>query len=187
MLKIYETERLLLETLDPEAAPMVLNFYEENKLEFEPWEPLRSHHFYTLAYHKASLTAEYNQMAEGKLIRFWVFLKNHPEEIIGTLCFQNLLKEPYLSCSLGYKIGTRYQHQGYAWESIRKGNEILFEEFHMHRIEAHIMPDNEPSLHLIEKLSFQYEGISFSQARVQGEWTDHKRYSLINPKDALRS
>lgn len=187
MLRIYETERLQLKTLDMDAVPMVLSFYKENKEAFEPWEPLRSPHFYTPAYHKASLSAEYNQMAEGKLLRFWVFIKNHPEEIIGTLCYQNLLKEPYLSCSLGYKFSTRYQHQGYAQESIRKGNEILFDEFHLHRIEAHIMPNNKPSLQLIEKLSFQYEGMSYSHARVQGDWTDHKRYSKINPADIIKS
>jgi len=183
MLVIHETQRLLLQTLNENASPMVLNFYEENKNAFEPWEPLRSSNFYTISYHKASLTAEYQQMAEGKLIRFWVFLKGHPEEIIGSICFQNFLKEPYHSCSLGYKFGSRFQHQGYAQESIKKGIEIIFGDYHLHRIEAHIMPFNEPSLRLIEKLSFQYEGISSSYARVNGVWTDHKQFSLINPSE----
>jgi ribosomal-protein-alanine N-acetyltransferase len=162
---------------------MVLSCYEDNKALFEPWEPNRSVNFYTLSYHKASLTAEYNQMAEGKLIRYWVFLKDNPEEIIGSLCFQNILKEPYQSCTLGYKFSHRYLHRGYAQESIQKGIETIFEDFHLHRIEAYIIPYNEPSLHLIERLSFQYEGLSSSYARIKGVWTDHSRYALINPKD----
>ncbi len=101
MYKPYETDRLLLKLLSKEAAPLVLAFYDENRSLFEPWEPARSINFYTLSYHKASLTAECNQMAEGKLVRYWVFLRNAPEEVIGSLCFQNFLKEPYLSCSLG--------------------------------------------------------------------------------------
>ena len=65
MIKIHETERLLLRTLGKDAAPMVLSFYWENREQFEPWEPKRSHNFYTLPYQKAFLTAEYNQIAES--------------------------------------------------------------------------------------------------------------------------
>ncbi len=180
MLKTYETERLVLKILGNEAAPLVLSFYEENRGTFEPWEPLRSMNFYTLAYHKASLTAEYNFIAEGKLIRYWVFLKDNPDEILGSICFQNILKEPYQSCCLGYKVSAKFQRQGYAKESIQKAIQIMFEEYHLHRIEAYIMPSNEASLHLIDKLGFTYEGTSYSYARINGTWADHQQYSLIN-------
>lgn len=183
MIKNYATERLLLKTLGKEAAPAVLAFYKDNISHFEPWEPTRSANFYTLAYQKASLAAEYNRMAEGKLLRYWIFLKDKPGEIIGSFSFQNFLGQPYQSCSLGYKFSQRYLHMGYALESIQKGIEIVFNEYHVHRIEAHIMPENIPSLNLIERLSFRYEGISRSYAWINGSWTDHKRYSLINPKD----
>lgn len=183
MITTYETEHLLLKILDSAAASMVLSFYEDNRLSFEPWEPARSHNFYTLSYQKASLTAEYNQIAEGKLIRYWVFRREQPEEIIGSVCFQNLLKEPYHSCTLGYKISHRYLRKGYALESIQKCIELVFEEKQLHRIEAFIMPENIPSLRLIDRLSFTCEGISHSFARIHGGWADHLRYSLINPKE----
>ncbi len=183
MVKIYETERLMLMSLNKDSAHLVLSFYEENKDAFESWEPVRGQNFYTLSYHNRRATAEYNQMAEGKLIRFWIFLKDNPEEIIGSICFQNLLKEPYQSCSLGYKISQKHQHQGYAMESISRCLTIIFKEYHLHRVEAYIMRNNKPSLHLIKKLSFQYEGISHSCARINGVWTDHKRYALINPDE----
>jgi ribosomal-protein-alanine N-acetyltransferase len=181
-LQIITTDRLILKTLTKDAAPMVLAFYEDNRSFFETWEPARADNFYTLFYQKASLSAEYNQMAEGKLLRYWVFLKAAPEEIIGSVCFQNFLKKPYLSCSLGYKFSHKYHHQGYAYESIQKGLTIIMEEFYMHRIEAFIMPENIPSIHLIERLSFQYEGLSYDHARIRGIWTNHRRYSLINPR-----
>lgn len=183
MHRCYMTDRLIIRTLSQEAAPLVLHFYEDNKALFEPWDPKRSPNFYTLSYQKAFLTAEYNQMAEGKLMRFWVFLKDRPDEIIGTICFQNFLREPYYSCSLGYKFSHRYLHQGYARESIEKCIRVMFEQYRIHRIEAFIMPDNAPSQRLIEGLSFQYEGLSYSYARIGDSWFDHKRYSLINPGD----
>ena len=181
MTKFYETERLLLRVLGKDSAPMVLSFYSENRELFEPWEPRRSHNFYTMPYQKAFLTAEYNQIAEGKLLRYWVFLKHQPEQIIGTVCFQNILKEPYHSCSIGYKFSQQYLHQGYATESIRKAIDLVFREHHIHRINAYIMPDNVPSLQLIERLSFHYEGICQSFARIDGVWSDHAHYALISP------
>jgi ribosomal-protein-alanine N-acetyltransferase len=179
----FETDRLLLKTLSKEDASMVLSFYKDNMSLFEPWEPKRNPNFYTLPYHKSILTAESNLMSEGRLYRYWVFLKNNPNEIIGSICFQNLLYEPYRSCCIGYKFDHRYQHQGFASESIRKSIEIMFKEHQIHRMEAFIMDNNLPSLHLIEKLSFHFEGLCCSYARINGIWTDHRRYALINPMD----
>jgi len=185
MYKIIETERLQLRILNQDAAALVLAFYEANRAAFEPWEPVRGANFYTLSYHKASLTAEFHQMTEGKLIRYWLFLKENPEQIIGSVCFQNLQKEPYQSGILGYKLGQIYQHQGYAIEGIRKCLDILFHEYHFHRIEAYIMPHNKPSQKLIERLDFQWEGTARSFARINGAWKDHNRYVLINPDDLI--
>ncbi|MDF2942904.1 MAG: Ribosomal-protein-alanine N-acetyltransferase [Herbinix sp.] len=181
MQKVYETDRLILRSLTYEDASLVLSFYEDNRTLFEPWEPKRGDNFYTLSYQKASLTAEYNQITEGKLLRYWVFLKDNPEEIIGSICFQNLLGEPYHSCCLGYKFSHIYQHQGYALESISKSIDLIFEEKQLHRIEAFIMPNNVPSLRLIERLSFGYEGVAKSFARINNTWTDHNHFALINP------
>lgn len=183
MTKIHDTERLLLRILGKDAAPIVLSFYSENREQFEPWEPKRNHNFYTLPYQKAFLTAEYNQIAEGKLLRYWAFLKNKPDEIIGTVCFQNILKEPYYSCSIGYKFSQKYQHQGYATECIQKSIDLVFSEHHLHRINAYIMQGNTPSLQLIERLSFQYEGTCRSFARINGNWSDHEHYAQVNPLD----
>ena len=183
MTKFIETDRLLLRTLNKDAAPMVLSFYENNCEFFEPWEPKRGHNFYTLSYQKAFLTAEHNQIADGKLIRYWVFLKDCPEEIIGTVCFQNLLREPYQCCSIGYKFSRNYLHQGYATESIHACLRIIFEEHSIHRINAYIMPGNSASLRLIERLGFDYEGTCSSFARINGDWADHMHYALVHPDD----
>lgn len=183
MADCYETDRLLLRILTKEDAELVLAFCKDNRECFEKWEPLKDNSFYTLSYQKASLSAEKNLMADGKLLRYWIFRKDHPEEIIGSVCFQNILREPYRSCSLGYKLSFRHRHQGYATESLKKCIEIAFEEQHFHRIEAFIMESNESSLHVIKRLGFQYEGLSCSFARINGVWTDHRRYALINPHD----
>lgn len=180
MFRTHETDRLFLKILNKDAAQLILDFYEDNKDLFEPWEPKRSDNFYTISYQKASLSAEYHQMTEGKLLRYWVFLKENPNEIVGSICFQNFLMGPYKSCSLGYKFSHNYSHKGYAYESIQKGIEIMFDDHHLHRIEAFIMPHNQASTKLINRLHFTFEGISYSYAKINGIWSDHNRYALIN-------
>jgi [ribosomal protein S5]-alanine N-acetyltransferase len=183
MSDLYETNRLLLRVLNKEYAAPVLSFFKDNQGEFEPWEPTKDFNFYTHAYQKASLTAEKNLIAEGKLLRYWLFRKENPEDIIGSICFQNILRDPYRSCSLGYKLSYRCRNQGYATEGLLKCIEAVFTEHSLHRIEALIMENNDPSLRLIKRLGFQYEGLAYSYAKVNGRWSDHRRYVLINPSD----
>lgn len=183
MTSFFETNRLILKVLDKRDADKVLSFYLDNQSNLESWEPQKDSSFFTLQYQKACLTAESNLMSEGKLLRYWIFKKNHPDKIIGSICFQNILRDPYRSCSVGYKLDLQHQHQGYATESLIQCINIAFEEYHLHRIEAFILENNEPSLRLIKRLNFRYEGLSYSYARIGGIWADHRRYVLINPED----
>ena len=56
---------------------------------------------------------------------------------------------------------------------------MFHEEYH-HRLNAYVVPGNLPSIRLIERLSFSYEGIAREYAKIQGVWQDHLQYSLIN-------
>lgn len=177
----YETSRLIIKILTPDFSNEVLSFYKENKIIFEPFEPAKVPNYYTLGYQRALLTYEYNSALKKKGIRFWIFEKNHPNKIIGTVCFHNIQKGILWSCQLGYKFGKDYHGQGYAKESLKRTIKIIFEDLKLHRIEAYIMPSNSSSIHLIRSLGFFYEGISFKNIKIQNKWEDHERYSLLNP------
>lgn len=176
----YNTERLTLNILHPNDADKVLAFYESNKEHFEPWEPERDPNFYTLPYQRLSLSIEYNLMLQSKLLRYWVFLKDSPQAIIGSINFYNIIKGSYYTCQLGYKFDCHHTGKGYALESIRAGMQILFSDQRIHRIEANIMPLNVRSVNLIEKLGFNYEGLSKSSIHINHKWEDHSRYAYIN-------
>ena len=71
-----ETDSLLLKTLYKDSASMVLDFIKIIKKSLN-LGTRTANNFYTLAYQKASLSAEYHLMLEGKLLRYWV-LKDNP-------------------------------------------------------------------------------------------------------------
>lgn len=50
----------------------------------------------------------------------------------------------------------------------------------MHRIEAHVMPNNKASIRVLEKMEFINEGIAHKFLEVNGIWEDHVHFTLID-------
>lgn len=178
----YETSRLFLKILMPTAVREVLQFQLRNKDLFERYEPTRCEDFYTFAHQQAILKCEYKLATKLSTIRFYVFHKEDPRTIIGTVCLHDVLRMPYCSCEIGYKFDFAYHHQGYAKEAVAKALEIAFFELKLHRVFARVMPENTASIHLLESLDFVMEGIEHSCTQIQGRWTDHARYALLAPQ-----
>lgn len=179
MLTHYETDRLILQVLTPTYAEQVLEFYINNMDIFEPYEPTRPDNFYTKSYQKALLSYEYNTMTKLENVRFWIFKKDDPDKIIGTVSFSNIQPFIYSSCNIGYKFDKYSHHQGLALESINKIIEIIFCEYNLHRIIAYIMPTNISSKRLIERAGFTLEGVARKSIFIRDIWEDHEQYSLI--------
>lgn len=177
----YETDRLILRLLGEEEAPAVLQFYRKNRAVFEPYEAIHPEQFYTESYQRTLLNYELSLTLKHNLIRFYVFRRENPDEIIGTVCFRNIDRSTYYSCETGYRFSPAYWHKGYAREALAFGIQLMFEEFHLHRIEATVMPENTASIRLLESLAFQQEGIAREYALIQGKWEDHIRFALIRP------
>ena len=179
---VYETGRLILRVLDDSYASKVFEYYYNNKDFLEPWEPERIPGFYTAAFHTASLMYEYLEIHKKNSLRLWIFKKSNPSKIIGCLSFSNFLRGPFQICHIGYKLDKDETDKGYMTEAARKGIDIMFNEYKMHRIEAYIMPNNDASIRVIDKLNFQPEGQAYKFAKIRGKWETHNRYVLINEK-----
>ena len=57
--------------------------------------------------------------------------------------------------------------------------QIAFEELELRRIEAYCMPDNAPSIRLLESLGFLLEGRLRQYVQINGQYEDHLIYSLL--------
>ncbi|AEF16459.1 Ribosomal-protein-alanine N-acetyltransferase [Thermoanaerobacterium xylanolyticum LX-11] len=182
MEKVYETERLVLRVLDKAYAELVLDYYLRNRTFLQEWEPLRDEMFYTKEYQQENLTKELTGIENKDLLRLWIFKKNVDSKIIGIICFNNIVKGAFLSCHLGYKLDKDEIKNGYTTEAVKRGINIIFDDFKLHRIEANIMPKNKPSLKVVEKLGFYDEGIAYKYLKINGKWEDHIHMVLLNDK-----
>lgn len=176
---VYETDRLILKICGEEIAEDVLVFDLHNAREFEAVEPIDVENFYSLDHHKNILNYEYKKMLQLSVVRFWLYLKEDPDTIIGTICFRNIAKPIYSSCQLGYKIDNAYTHKGYCTEALRAGINIMFDDLELHRIEALVLPDNKASIRILENLGFVREGLLRDKIQIQNKWCDHYIYGLL--------
>lgn len=178
---IYETGRLVLRLLGPGAAQQVLEFQLRNQSLFERYEPTRPDNFYTLAHQQAILKCEQKLAISLSTVRFYVFLKENPHMIIGTVCLRDIVRMPYFCCEIGYKFDCAYHHMGYASETVDAAVDIAFRDLQLHRIFARVVPDNTASIRLLLNLSFTEEGLERDCILIQGKWTDHLRFARICP------
>ncbi len=173
------TDRLALRVLTKHHAEQVLEFYLRNRDIFEKYEPVFGEDFYTLSHQRKILDFEYQSIMKLSMVRYWIFEKQNSSRIIGTLSFRNIVKPIYESCTVGYKMDRDFVNKGYCSEGLSATIPIIASELGVHRFEALILPDNEPSKHMVEKLGFKYEGILRDKIIIGGERLDHCMYSYL--------
>lgn len=180
MRRIYETDRLLLRVLDKGAAEMVLDYYTRNQVFLSEWEPKREEDFYTKEGQEENLDTMASQMEMGSALYLWAFKKEDSGRLIGCVGFSNMIRGPFLSCFLGYKLDKDEINKGYVTEAVQKGIDVVFYEWGLHRIEANIMPKNRRSLRVVEKLGFYNEGTAVKYLKINDKWEDHIHMVLLN-------
>lgn len=177
------TDRLILKIEDSNKTQDILAFYQNNRELFERFEPTRPANFYTEAYQRASISYEYSEIIKGKTLRYYIYLKDQPDTIIGSVNFFRMEHGPFSRASIGYKLDAAYHGYGYATETCLAAIPVIFTNYRIHRIEARVAPDNIPSIKLLERLNFRFEGIEYQSVEINGHYSDHYRYSLLAPEN----
>lgn len=174
-----ETENLILKILTTDNAAQVLDFYMRNQRLFEAFEPMLSDDFYTLSHQENLLNFEYKSTLKLNMVRYYIFEKNNLSNIIGTVSFRNIIRPVYSSATIGYKMDQQYQRKGYCYEAISTLIPHINSEIGIRRFEALVLPDNLPSISLLEKLNFEKEGLLKEKVCIKGRFEDHYLYAKI--------
>ncbi|MDE7324899.1 MAG: GNAT family N-acetyltransferase [Lachnospiraceae bacterium] len=179
MLYTYQTDRLTLKILHEDAAGLTTEFFRKNKEHFSPWESSHPPGYYTEEYQRQVLAAESVQHLRSQAVRYFLFRTGEPQ-VIGTAGFSLPGYSPESCCRLGYRLDFDYTGQGFMTEALQFLIPKVFFFYHLHRMEANILPENAPSLRLVKRLGFQAEGTARGYAYLGGRYRDHLRYSLLS-------
>lgn len=183
----YETQRLFLKVLEETDSEKVLDYLIHNKDFFSQFEPERDQNFYTIDFQRTQLRNDFNFIKNKSMLRLWIFKKDNPNKVIGEVTFYNIFPFVFSSCHIGYKSDKDEINKGIITEAVKKGIEIMFNEYGIHRIEAHVLPENKASLRVLAKLGFINEGIAHKFLEVNGVWEDHIHLACINELSPLNS
>ncbi len=99
-------------------------------------------------------------------------------ELAGTVGFQHG-DERHDKVEIGYWLAPPFQGKGVATRAVRRVIQAAFSHTSLHRVGAKVQPDNGPSIALLERLGFQYEGIERQGMRFADGRRDHRVYSLL--------
>ncbi|MBI1190356.1 MAG: GNAT family N-acetyltransferase [Tepidisphaera sp.] len=98
--------------------------------------------------------------------------------IVGQVSLNQIFRGPFWNCTTGYWVGQPFARKGYMTEGLRLCLAIAFQKFNLHRVEANIIPRNEPSKALVRRLGFRYEGTALRYLRINGVWEDHEHWAI---------
>ncbi len=176
---MYETDRLLLKTPKEVTIEEVLDYFRDNKTFLEPFEPKREADFFTFRQQSIDLYNDVFYFEHGSALKLYLFKKSGGP-IIGILNFSQIVQGPFKSCYVGYSLLESKQKNGYMTEALKKGIEIMFDDYDLHRIEGNVMPKNIASIQILKKLKFNYEGTAKKYLKINGIWEDHDHYVILN-------
>lgn len=178
---VLETPRLVVRLGGAADPPAIVRFYEDNREHLGPWEPIRAPEFYTPAYWAQRVALDRQEFAAGASLRLFVFRREVPDAVIGTVNFTSFIRGSGQMCNLGYALGEAHVGHGYMHEALEAAIRFVLEELNLHRIQANYMPHNARSGKVLERLGFVVEGRAKDFLMINGAWRDHVLTSLTNP------
>jgi ribosomal-protein-alanine N-acetyltransferase len=107
---------------------------------------------------------------------FYLAVTLPDNDLIG---FARLALNGVRAGKLGYAIRADQWGKGYATDAARTLINYGFEQLSLHRISAAIGPDNDPSIALVRRLGFQYEGRIRDHVHTNGAWRDSLLFSIL--------
>ncbi|WP_435193699.1 GNAT family N-acetyltransferase [Streptomyces sp. NRRL F-5630] len=167
---------ILLRPLAGGDAPALLDAYVRNRSHLQPFEPVRTEEFYTLAGQRERLANQLAAQEAGALFG-WVFVDE--ERIVGTITLTHVARGPLNSANLGYWVDGDYAGRGLTGAAaafvVRYADEVLG----LHRVEAGTLLDNLASQRVLAKAGFTEFGVAPRMLHINGAWRDHRLFQII--------
>ncbi|MBQ1296157.1 MAG: GNAT family N-acetyltransferase [Clostridiales bacterium] len=173
-----DTDNLRLAVLRKSEAARVTEYLQNNRNFHKQFSQTHTDDYFTVSTQKKYLAYDCNSFLEGSLVPLWITLKDD-NKIIGRVSFFNFAYGGMMSCACGYHLDKDHTGKGYMTEALKSAMAFVFDEYKMHRIEAFIVPENEPSLNLVKRVGFHYEGKRNSYMHINGRYRDHEAFYML--------
>ncbi|GAA1947058.1 GNAT family N-acetyltransferase [Agromyces allii] len=120
-----------------------------------------------------------NLLAHARAGHALPFLLEVDGEIVGQLNVSSIAYGSLSSASIGYWVAQSAAGHGITPTAVALATDYCFQVLRLHRIEICIRPENGPSLRVVEKLGYRYEGLRRRFIHIDGSWRDHFSFALV--------
>jgi ribosomal-protein-alanine N-acetyltransferase len=107
------------------------------------------------------------------------FVMEYQGELAGQLNVSSISYGSLSSATIGYWVSERFAGRSVTPSSVALATDYCFFQLGLHRMEICIRPENAPSLRVVEKLGFRYEGLRRRYIHINGDWRDHYCFALV--------
>ncbi len=132
--------------------------------------------FSNMAQVQQIIQSRIDQFYAGKGIR-WAITRQGEDTLLGSCGFSDWGQG---AAELGYELARPYWNQGIMTEALRACLTYAFSERGLSRIEAQILPENEASRRVLQKLGFQWAGWRKKGGYLNGRTYDLELFVLEN-------
>jgi len=99
-------------------------------------------------------------------------------EFAGQLNVSSISYGSLSSATIGYWVSKEFAGKNVTPTAVALATDHCFFGLGLHRMEICIRPENAPSLRVVEKLGFRYEGLRRRYIHINGDWRDHFCFAL---------
>lgn len=151
----------------------------------EPWEPTWPEDDLTQAAFRRRLRRQDEDIARDEAYGFLIF-EQTSDGLLGGITLGGIRRGVSQSGTLGYWMGAPHAGKGHMTRAVASTVDFAFSKLRLHRVEAACIPDNAPSIALLERNGFQREGYARGYLKIDGAWRDHVLFALVEGDSRAR-
>lgn len=170
------SQRLTLTPLEPTDVEELWAVVDASRAWLQPWlpwVPFQKSAESSMRFVEASV-ADWDA---GRAIRFTI-RERSSARLVGVVGLEACV-EMHRCCELGYWLRRDASRHGFMTEAATSCVDFGFRSLGMHRIRVAAATGNHPSLRVIARLGFQFEGVARHAEWCDGRWLDHAVFSLL--------
>ncbi|HEY1942000.1 MAG TPA: GNAT family protein [Roseiarcus sp.] len=156
---------------------------EQSRMFLTPWEPTWPEDDLTRAAFRRRLRRQAEEMARDESYAFLIFDATS-DELIGGLTLGGIRRGVAQAATLGYWMGAPHAGKGHMTRAVAAIARFGFSNLRLHRIEAACIPDNAPSMALLQRNGFRREGLARAYLKINDAWRDHVLFALLEGEAA---
>jgi ribosomal-protein-alanine N-acetyltransferase len=151
---------------------------EQSRAFLTPWEPSWPPDDLTRAAFRRRLRRQTEDMTRDESFAFLIF-DSTADELLGGLTLGGVRRGVAQAATLGYWMGAPHAGKGRMTRAVAAVARFGFDTLRLHRIEAACIPENAPSIALLERTGFQREGFARAYLKINDAWRDHILLALL--------